>query len=179
MSLSLWQMMHTCTYLAVSTNRTFTAGQSKTHSSSINSLFTLHVWLFGVEWQTLKSQALTSLKTKMAVQLRSHMLNMLKCYGTSPHQNWVVAELSSRPHGSSKIVQLPLQWDHLWRLFRKYFRSMIFSLHRELPWPACSPDFSACNYFLWGYFNVKVYATIQQIINDLKIAIQKKISVIP
>jgi hypothetical protein len=44
-------MMHTSTYVAVSTNRIFAIGHGKTHSSSINGLFTVYVWLFGVEWQ--------------------------------------------------------------------------------------------------------------------------------
>jgi hypothetical protein len=41
------------------------------------------------------------------------------------------------------------------------------------------PDLSACDYFLWGYLKVKVYTTTPQTINDFKINILKKISVIP
>jgi hypothetical protein len=37
------------------THRIFTVGQRKIHSSSINGLFIVHVWVFGVEWQTSES----------------------------------------------------------------------------------------------------------------------------
>jgi hypothetical protein len=41
----------------------------------------------------------------------------------------------------------------IWEMFPEH----IISLRFELPWPACSLDFSACDYFLWGYFKAKVY----------------------
>jgi hypothetical protein len=66
------------------------------------------------------------LKAKVGMQLQSHLLVMLKYYGTSSHQNWVIVEQSSRPNGSSKMVQLPTEWEHPWRSFRKRFRSTSF-----------------------------------------------------
>jgi hypothetical protein len=36
-------------------HRIFTIGQKKIHSSSISGLFTVHMWLFDTEWQTLES----------------------------------------------------------------------------------------------------------------------------
>jgi hypothetical protein len=41
----------------------------------------------------------------------------------------------------------------------------VTSLHGELPWPAHSPDPSACDYFLQGYLKAKVYTTRPQTIN--------------
>lgn len=48
--ISLWQMKHTSTYLAVSIDRIFAIGQRNIHSSSINGLFTVHV--SAVKWQS-------------------------------------------------------------------------------------------------------------------------------
>jgi hypothetical protein len=66
-------------------------------------------------------------------------------------------------------------------VIREMFPEQAISLHRELPWPAHSPDLSACDYFLWEYLKVKVYATRQQTIDDddFKIKIWKKFSAIP
>jgi hypothetical protein len=52
------------------------------------------------------------------------------CYSerlrTSSHQNWLIVELSSRPYGSSKTVQMPIQQEHPWRSFDDCFLSMLF-----------------------------------------------------
>jgi hypothetical protein len=59
---------------------------------------------------------------------------------------------------------------------REKFSEHIISLHSELPWPACSPDLSACGYFLWGNLKAEVYTVTQWTIDDLKITIRKHIS---
>jgi hypothetical protein len=59
----------------------------KIHNSSINSLFTVHMSLFGVEWQTSESKALIFLKMKMGMQLQLQLHIMLKCYETSLYRN--------------------------------------------------------------------------------------------
>lgn len=56
---------------------------------------------------------------------------------------------------------------------------VIISLCDDLPWPACSPELSACDCFLWGYHKAEVYTTRPRTIDDLKIVIRKKISDIP
>jgi hypothetical protein len=55
----------------------------------------------------------------------------------------------------------------------------VISLCSELPWPARSPDLSACDYFLWGYLKAEVYTTRSRTIDDLKITIPNQISAIP
>jgi hypothetical protein len=61
--------------------------------------------------------------------------------------------------------------------FGKIFLEHVISLRGGLPWPARSPDVSACDYFLWGY--LKVHTTRAQTTDDLKMAILKQISAIP
>jgi hypothetical protein len=41
-------------------------------------------------------------------------------------RNFLSPELSSRPYGSSKMVQLPIQREHPWRSFRRCFRGTLF-----------------------------------------------------
>jgi hypothetical protein len=64
-------------------------------------------------------------------------------------------------------------------VFQAMFPEHVTSLRDELPWPAVSPDLSACNYLLWGYLKLEVYTTRLRTIDELKIAIRKHISVIP
>jgi hypothetical protein len=62
---------------------------------------------------------------------------------------------------------------------QEMFQEHIISLCGKLPWPTCSPDLSACDYFLLGYLKAKVHITRPWTISDLKITVQKQISVIP
>jgi hypothetical protein len=62
---------------------------------------------------------------------------------------------------------------------QKMFPQHIISMHCEVPWPAHSPDISACHYFLWGYLKAKVYPTRPWALDNLKTAIQKQISAMP
>jgi hypothetical protein len=151
MSLSLRQIKHTSTYLAVSTNRIFTTGQRKIHSSSVNGLplHSSHVTLqcgvanFGVICHYF-------LTPKIGVQLTVTSPCYIQILRTSWHRNWVVMELSSRTCGSSKMVQLPIRREHPWQVFQEMLPEHVISLRGELPWPARSPDLSASDYFLWG-----------------------------
>ena len=45
-------------------------------------------------------------------------------------------------------------------------------------WPARSPDLSACDYFLWGYLNGKVYANKPRNSEELKPSIRREIAAI-
>ena len=49
----------------------------------------------------------------------------------------------------------------------------------DIPWPACSTDLSVCDYFLWGYFQCKVYLTKPRDIDELKNAIKEEITATP
>jgi hypothetical protein len=40
-------------------------------------------------------------------------------------------------------------------------------------------DLSACDYFLWGYLEAKVYTARPRTIDELMIVVRKQISVIP
>jgi hypothetical protein len=62
---------------------------------------------------------------------------------------------------------------------QEMFPEHVISTLRELPWPARSPDLSAGDYFLCGYLKAKVYPSRPRTIDDLKIAIRKKISALP
>jgi hypothetical protein len=40
------------------------------------------------------------------------------------------------------------------QVVREMFPERDTSLRGELPWPASSPDLSACDYFLWKYLKI-------------------------
>jgi hypothetical protein len=40
---------------------------------------------------------------------------------------------------------------------RDMFPGHVISPRCDFPWPARSPDFSVCDYFLWGYLKAKVF----------------------
>jgi hypothetical protein len=87
----------------------------------------------------------------MGVQLQSHLLVVFKCYGTSSYQNWVVLEMIYRPHGPSKLMQLPTARASM-EVIQEMFLEHVTLSHGEIPWPALSPDLCL---FLWGYSKLK------------------------
>jgi hypothetical protein len=54
--------------------------------------------------------------------------------------------------------------------------ALVISRGGDIPWPACSPDLSLCDYFLWGYFTSKVYLVKPKDIDELKNAIKNEIT---
>ncbi|XP_065200387.1 uncharacterized protein LOC135842968 [Planococcus citri] len=56
-------------------------------------------------------------------------------------------------------------------LLREHFGHRIISLNTEISWPPRSPDFSACDFFLWGYLKSKVYQddprTLKQLLDNI------------
>jgi len=49
----------------------------------------------------------------------------------------------------------------------------------DVPWPPCSPDLSACDFFLWGYLKSKVCVQKPRTVNNLKISIREEIAILP
>jgi len=65
------------------------------------------------------------------------------------------------------------------------FLSLLFSFiqggvkRTHVPWPPRSPDLSACDFFLWGYFKSKVYVRKPRTVDDLKVSIREEIAIVP
>jgi hypothetical protein len=49
----------------------------------------------------------------------------------------------------------------------------------DVPWPARSPDLSACDYFLWGFIKSRVFISKPTTIAELKQSINEEIAAIP
>jgi len=62
---------------------------------------------------------------------------------------------------------------------RKMFPQHVISRGGNVPWPARSPDLSACDYFLWGYLKRRVSISKPRTIGDLKQSIKEEIAAIP
>jgi len=54
----------------------------------------------------------------------------------------------------------------------------IISCYGDIPWPAHSHNLSACDFFLWGYFESKVFRTCLADLNNLKQRISEEINAI-
>jgi hypothetical protein len=173
MSLSLWQMKHNSTYLAVSTDRIFDTGQREIHCNSFNSLLTVHVWLV---WsgKLLGHRPLFLWRRRRAC-ICSHVETL---------RNSLAPELGRRG------IEFPVIWfeqngatAHTARasveLVREIFPEWVTSLRSELPWPVFLPDLPACDYFLWTHPKAKVYTIRPWTNDDFKIATWKQISAIP
>jgi hypothetical protein len=59
---------------------------------------------------------------------------------------------------------------------RELFPGHVISQRGDLPWPARSPDFSVCDYFLWGYLRVKVLMNRPCTVHELKVATEHEIT---
>jgi hypothetical protein len=49
----------------------------------------------------------------------------------------------------------------------------------DVPWPARSPDLSACDYFLWGFLKSRVFISKPTTTAELKQSINEEIAAIP
>jgi len=58
------------------------------------------------------------------------------------------------------------------------FPQHVISHGGDVPWPAHSPDLSACDYFLWGFLKSRVFISKPRTEAELKQSINEEISVI-
>ena len=63
----------------------------------------------------------------------------------------------------------------VWQMFLQH----VVSRFGDVPWPPCSPDLSACDFFLWGHLKSKVYIWKPRTVDDLKVSIRKEIATVP
>jgi len=59
------------------------------------------------------------------------------------------------------------------------FPQHVISRSGNVPWPARSPDLSACDYFLWGYLKSRVFISKPRTIAELRQSIKEEIVAIP
>jgi hypothetical protein len=64
-------------------------------------------------------------------------------------------------------------------VLREMFPQHVISRGGDVPWPARSPDLTACDYFLWGYLKSKVLISKLRTIEELKRRIKEEIAAIP
>jgi len=64
-------------------------------------------------------------------------------------------------------------------VLREMFPQHVISRDGNVPWPARSPDLSACDYFLWGYLKSRVFTSKPRTIAELKQSIKEEIAAIP
>ena len=60
-------------------------------------------------------------------------------------------------------------------VLRETFPQDVIFRGGDVRWPTRSPDFSACDYFLWGYLKSRVFISKPRTIADLKQSIKKEI----
>ena len=64
-------------------------------------------------------------------------------------------------------------------VLQKMFPQHIISHGGYVPWPACSPDLSACDYFLWRYLKGKAFISKPRTVVELKQSIKEEITAVP
>jgi len=64
-------------------------------------------------------------------------------------------------------------------VLQEMFPRHVISCGGDVPWPARSPDLSACDYFLWGYLKSRVLISKPRTITELKQSIKEETAVIP
>ena len=63
----------------------------------------------------------------------------------------------------------------LWEIFPQH----VISRGGDVPWPARSPDLSACDCFLWGYPKSRIFISKSRTIEEIEQSIEEEIAVIP
>ena len=64
-------------------------------------------------------------------------------------------------------------------VLREMFPQHVISFGGNVPWPASSPDLSACDDFLWRYLKSRVFISKPRTIAELKQSIKEAIAAIP
>jgi hypothetical protein len=64
-------------------------------------------------------------------------------------------------------------------VLREIFPGRFISLRGDILWPACSPNLSPCDFFLWRYLKAEVFKCRPQTTDELTDAICHKITAIP
>ena len=64
-------------------------------------------------------------------------------------------------------------------VLREMFPQHVISRAGDVPWPALSPDLSACDYFLCGYIKSRIFISKPRTIEELKQSITEEIAAIP
>jgi len=64
-------------------------------------------------------------------------------------------------------------------ILREMFPSRLVFLRGDISWPARSPDFTPCDFFLWGYLKAEDYKHRPQTLKALKDAIREEVAAIP
>ena len=59
------------------------------------------------------------------------------------------------------------------------FPQHVISRDGDVPWPARSPNLSACDYFLGGYLKSRVFVSKPRTVAELKQSIKEEIASIP
>jgi hypothetical protein len=126
-----------------------------------------------VEWQNFgvtgeDGRAVTVTSARYVEMLRNFLTQELSRRGNELSTLWFQQDgaTAHTERASMEVVQ-------------EMFLEHVILLSGELPWPARSPDLSACHYFLWTHLKAKMYTTRPRTIDDFKIAIWKQISAIP
>ena len=63
----------------------------------------------------------------------------------------------------------------LWEMFSQH----VVCFGGDVPWPARSPDLSACDYFLWGYLKSRVFISKPKTTAEIKQSIREENVAIP
>ena len=58
---------------------------------------------------------------------------------------------------------------------RAVFPNHVISRFGDLRWPPRSPDLSMCDFYLWGFLKLRVYAGKPRTLGELKTAIRENI----
>jgi hypothetical protein len=140
-------MKHTSTYLALSTNKMFAIEQRNIHSGSIRPLHSARVtvWCavanFGVTgpyfFEDEDGRAVTVTSARYVEMLRNFLTPEISRRGIELSTIW-----SQQDGAATYTARASMEF------VRERLPQRVISLRGELPWPARSPNLSACDYFL-------------------------------
>jgi len=99
-------------------------------------------------------------------------------------ENFLGPELAPHPVTEETFFQQDGATSHTQRdsmpVVRNLFPNHVISRYWDITWPARSPDFSACDFFLWGYLKSQVFKTpAPHTVQEMKHRIQHEVKRIP
>jgi hypothetical protein len=88
-------------------------------------------------------------------------------------ENVLMPEIHRFPVHENTHFQQDGATSHTARVTMSLFPNRFISRNGDVQWPPRSPDLNSCDYFLWGYFESKVFEIRPATTQDLKVRIQE------
>ena len=155
------------------TNKTFGIGLQKILVNCIRYHYTVQKLLCGVVWESAgylvhsffeEEDTATVTSDRYIRMFENYFLPELRRRGINTASMWFQQDGATAHTARASMTAV-----------RAAFPNHVISRFGDLPWPPRSPDLSMCDFYLWGFLKLRVYAAKPRTLEELKTATRENI----